>query len=294
MTTVTLQKPAAGKMMKNCDNCGKQFKSRMADKGRYTRFCSKHCELAWRQRQTQIKAEALKPTLLHLLWDERKTYNEMAEILGCSSPTIQRLLLRSGIRSEGQLLNNSNRKGRRLCGRSMKGRPHSPEHNRKVWETVKNNPCHGFWKSSGRFKRNPQAASEAAQISNAKRWSDPETKAKVLKNVMKAVNAKPNLTELRLQSMLDQHFPREWKFVGNGEVIIGGKLPDFININGKKQIIELFGIFWHNLFDTAVRTNHFRQYGFKTLIIWEDELENEAKLVKKVKAFTRRKEYAHH
>ena len=270
---------------KACDNCWKQFRSRQAGKGRYTRFCSKSCEIEYRSKQTLAKTETLKVHLHYLYWDLRMTYNEMAQELCCSISTVRRLLQRTGIYCKGQPI---------YSGRSMKGRPHTLEHNRKVWEAIKDKLGEGFLKSQGRFKKSIGTASEAAQISNAAKWSNPETKDSVLKNMMKAVGAKPNLTELRLQTLLDQYFPHEWKFVGNGEIIIGGKLPDFININGKKQIIELFGIFWHPLFDVAKRTDHFRQYGFKTLIIWEDELENEAKLVKKIKAFTRRKEYAQH
>jgi len=31
-----------------------------------------------------------------------------------------------------------------------------------------------------------------------------------------------------------------YKFVGNGEVLVGRKCPDFININGQKIAIEVF------------------------------------------------------
>ncbi|GAG86724.1 unnamed protein product, partial [marine sediment metagenome] len=61
--------------------------------------------------------------------------------------------------------------------------------------------------------------------------------------------------------------------------------PDFINIDGKKQIIELFGTYWHNVFDIAKVTNIYKQYGFNTLVIWEDELSNENRVVAKIHQF---------
>ena len=76
---------------------------------------------------------------------------------------------------------------------------------------------------------------------------------------------------------------KQWKFVGDGQLVIGGKIPDFANVNGKKQLIELFGAYWHNVFDIAERKEHFKQYGFQTAIVWDDELKNEERLAKTLK-----------
>ena len=53
-----------------------------------------------------------------------------------------------------------------------------------------------------------------------------------------------------------------------------------MNVNGKKEIIELFGTYFHSVFDVAQRKEHYSQYGFRVAIIWEDELEDEDRLVK--------------
>lgn len=74
-----------------------------------------------------------------------------------------------------------------------------------------------------------------------------------------------------------------FKYVGNGEFVLGGKCPDFLNTDGKKQLIELFGTYWHDIFDIARRKDHFKQYGFETLIIWEDELKNKDRVIHKLK-----------
>jgi|GEM_PF-1634708 len=84
----------------------------------------------------------------------------------------------------------------------------------------------------------------------------------------------PNQAELKLNVMLQNLFPDEWKFVGDFKTWLGGKNPDFMNVNGQKKLIELFGNYWHKDDDPQDRINHFSQYGFKTLVVWESELED--------------------
>ena len=92
-----------------------------------------------------------------------------------------------------------------------------------------------------------------------KLWKDPE----YARNVFRAVNRRPNETELRLLDILDKHFPNEWKYVGDGrdeENWFGGRNPDFINVNGEK-------------------------YGFDCLVIWEYDAWNEALVLKAINKF---------
>ena len=103
------------------------------------------------------------------------------------------------------------------------------------------------------------------------------------------VQSKPNQLEIKLKVLLDYLFPNEYKYVGNGDFVLGGKCPDFVNVNGKKKIVELFGNYWHKQGSENSRINHFKKYGFDTLIIWEDELNNDTeKLKESILAFQRR------
>lgn len=96
--------------------------------------------------------------------------------------------------------------------------------------------------------------------------------------------------EKRLRNYLNGLFPHEYKFVGNGLIFIDYKCPDFININGQKKIIEMFGDYWHSerVTGTSVkrheqeRIKHFAEYGYKTLIVWQKELKNISKLKRKL------------
>ena len=101
-------------------------------------------------------------------------------------------------------------------------------------------------------------------------WQSPEFVAKQ----MKARGVKPNKSEMWFQSVLDTNFPNEWKYVGDGQLIIGGKCPDFANINGKKTLIELFGSYWHKGENSQVKIDHYTKYGYKCLVIWDTELTN--------------------
>lgn len=87
---------------------------------------------------------------------------------------------------------------------------------------------------------------------------------------MRARGCSPNKIETRIDQILKHRWQEDWKYVGDGQCVIGGKVPDFININGKKAIIEVFGHYWHKKTDAATRTKHFKRYGFKTLCVWED------------------------
>ena len=96
---------------------------------------------------------------------------------------------------------------------------------------------------------------------------------------------RPNKTEEKLTSLLQANFPNEFKFVGDGSFIIEGLNPDWINCNGKKLIIELFGEPWHTKDEVEKRIDMFAKYGFKTLIIWWKETRNEKLVVEKIKEF---------
>lgn len=95
----------------------------------------------------------------------------------------------------------------------------------------------------------------------------------------------PNKQETYLTELLEILYPKEWKYVGTGELIIAGKNPDFVNINGQKKIIELFGNYWHEKKEEKERPKVFEKYGYKTLIIWSSELDSKKKLLNKIHSF---------
>ena len=125
-------------------------------------------------------------------------------------------------------------------------------------------------------------------------WQSPSNRQKKnerSKAIMKSLHITPNKPESKLIELLNKHYPKEYEFVGDGKVIIEGCNPDFINVNGKKYIIEVFGLYWHNNKNTKYnatekgRIELFAKYGYSTLVIWEKEFKDEAKLLIKIGEF---------
>jgi len=87
-----------------------------------------------------------------------------------------------------------------------------------------------------------------------------------------ARNLRPNKPETVILNLLEDMYPNEWKYTGDFSYMINGKNPDFVNINGKKKIIELFGDYWHQGQNPQDRAEMFKPYGYETLVIWEHEL----------------------
>lgn len=54
--------------------------------------------------------------------------------------------------------------------------------------------------------------------------------------------------------------------------------PDFVNVNGQKKILEVFGDYWHNLEGRVEKDKKkikiYKKYGYDCLVIWEHELKN--------------------
>lgn len=106
-----------------------------------------------------------------------------------------------------------------------------------------------------------------------------------LKRWSKSCKIKPNKPEQILLKFINSITDNTYKYVGDGNVVLGKKIPDFININGQKKIIELFGDYWHKNDNPQDRINHFKKYGWDCLVIWERELKETDKLKNKILSF---------
>jgi hypothetical protein len=112
-------------------------------------------------------------------------------------------------------------------------------------------------------------------------WQNPVYKERMLNNWKRTPNKLEKKTDAFLKTITN-----EFKFVGDGQVWIGGRCPDFINTNKeKRQLIEVFGSYWHDPEDEEFRKSHFDNYGFNTLVIWDIEFRDPQFLKEKVSAF---------
>lgn len=102
---------------------------------------------------------------------------------------------------------------------------------------------------------------------------------------------KPNRIEARLLALLDGGFPGRWSYVGNGKVVIGNLIPDFISAGDEKLLIELFGSYWHSegvkgpFRGAEEREQVFKHHGYRMLVVWDYELSDEAAVILKVRRF---------
>jgi hypothetical protein len=122
-------------------------------------------------------------------------------------------------------------------------------------------------------------------LAKKQQWQQLGYKEKTMRASMLGRFIHPNKPERAIQLLLGELFPLEWKFVGDGSFIIDCKNPDFINVNGQKKIVELFGDYWHKGENPQDRIDSFAKYGFSTLVIWERELKDMSKLTERLKSF---------
>lgn len=102
-------------------------------------------------------------------------------------------------------------------------------------------------------------------------------------NLKKILKNRKTENETKLEFLLnDNGF--NYKFVGDGAVIIENKCPDFINCNGQKKIIEFIGGGLKSEMDSKIEI--YKKYGYKTLVLYLPQLRNNPQaIIKKVRGF---------
>jgi hypothetical protein len=92
-------------------------------------------------------------------------------------------------------------------------------------------------------------------------------------------NRKPNKLEIKMAKMLGD----EWEYVGDGKLVVGGLIPDFVR-KGRKEILEVLGCYYHScpehhpngrLERTAsleYRESVYKRNGYAVRFIWEHEI----------------------
>jgi len=255
-------------------------------------------------------------------WGEEISAYDIADIVGCSPTAVYNSLNKQNIRirtrDESQLGEKNHNYGMRYKSPHRKGEHNSPSTEFKKgsvpWNKGKHTEGHphtakakekiaeGHKGDKNPAKRKevrerisktltgreiPKEVRDKMSISQKKKWKDPE----YIKNWVRAVNAKPNKLEKLVDVCLQELQPNEWLYNGNFDagVTIGGMIPDFVNINGKKIVIEVFSD-WHDekfmreRFDTEIgwkrtefgRIAAYSQLGYTCIVLWEDELKNNA------------------
>jgi hypothetical protein len=112
---------------------------------------------------------------------------------------------------------------------------------------------------------------EKISIAASKLWKDPKYREKVIKNTLKSTLKRPTHFEKKIIDLCSDH-GLPFKYIGDGQVIIAGKNPDFMETNGRKLLIETYGKYWHPIDYEETRFKLFAKYGFRTLFLNDDSL----------------------
>jgi len=125
------------------------------------------------------------------------------------------------------------------------------------------------------------------------RWQDQAYVSKL----MKALNASPNQVEGRIIRICEEH-NLEFKYNGDFSlgVVLNGLIPDMVNVNGKKQVIEILGDYFHSPEMIGDRKKGsaegkievYSELGFKCLILWESEIKSmsDNQIFEKIRTFS--------
>jgi len=180
---------------------------------------------------------------------------------------------------------------RQKKGDALRGRKQSEEEKR-------NNSLSQIGKPHPWAKGIPKPPEVRALISASKKkwWAEISPERREEQFRLQSVNrdVRPTKPEAKLYELIQETCPEEYIYCGDFSVVIGKISPDFININGQKKVIEMFGNYWHKPGSDRQRRAILHAYGFDCLVIWEHELKDlpREEIIEKIKCFHQRTTYA--
>ena len=273
-----------------CATCGEYFD------GFKKMYCSVDCRVKatgkekaeiMRQHNIKYRPEMFDTEEIKVMYCKQKM--SMAEIGmaygGIARNTIRKILVAKGIRirTHGEATSISLKGIKRSkefkqkikdslkkYGHPFQDKKHKPESIKRGLETKRKN---GTLKWTETQRRNWKRAWKL-------NFQDDEWRRKWARRF----TIKPNNCETILINLF-RELELPYKYVGDYKFWIEGKNPDFINTNGEKKLIEMFGHYWHLPEEIPTRKALFKKHGFDTLIIWDTELDDMAKVTQKIERF---------
>lgn len=183
--------------------------------------------------------------------------------------------------------NNSNYRGGRdrfehickNCNITFKGAQH---------KTFCSDKCYSEFVSKNMKIKNPMKNKEVAKkvgikISKIFSLKSPQEKSDIIKKgITKRRQIKKTHPEIKLEKIINElKLPYKYCGSGKGMCFLNGQIPDFIDINGDKKVIDVNGCYWHLKYrkpkrwtkelEEQKRRQRYEEIGFKYLVIWDDE-----------------------
>ena len=252
-------------------------------------------------------------------WIEKLSSEEIAKIVGCNSSAVLRALRRLDIprrtnseAKKGKLhplwgkhrteetkkkMSNAHKGKHGLKGNEnpMFGKHPSEETKGKMSEAKRGERNHNFGKSrSEETKRKISESERGKKVSEATKKKQSE----IGKKRCESKEEREKLSRMREKVRMPRHHTKPelifeeickkhnlpFHYVGDGQLWIGKRKklnPDFIEANGKKICIEIFGDYWHSLLlnpklredaTLSYRKGHYKKYGWTSIFLWENDL----------------------
>lgn len=196
------------------------------------------------------RIEVPEDKLRKLYLEDGLSTTRIAEIFGCSRTPIMRSLREYEI----EVRPSGFQKGNTL-GRIHKGRVVTEEQRRQISETLKRRykdpefkKTHGF--QPGRKQLN---TGRTWFKKGAEPWNKGKTDVYSEGTLRKIKEARKNQTIPTAHTLPEKRFIElcrkyhlPFRYVGDGSRWIGSYNPDFVEENGRKLVVEIFGEYWHN------------------------------------------------
>lgn len=166
-------------------------------------------------------------------------------------------------------------KSRHKMSVAHKGKPLSSINKQNIANALKgriiSEKCRQATRITWTGRHHTEEAKHKMSISQKRNWQDPQYINKVL--TARARARKPNNLECKFIDLLyENNLPFKYN---SGEAVIGKFIPDFIAIDGRPLVIELFGSYWHRPIEFYWKKEEYAKLGYRVLILWEDELQDE-------------------
>jgi len=146
----------------------------------------------------------------------------------------------------------------------------------------------GMLSYSLKMKKHREEVGYLERMSNIMKdcWKNQE----YIKKQILARNSKPNKLEILIGQILDNICPNEFKYNGDGRLglYFDGIMPDFVNVNGKKKVIEVYNNYWKKRnYGSVDEYKHIRKerlnnIGFDVLFIEDKEINDLDRLKNKI------------
>jgi len=199
-------------------------------------------------------------------------------------------------------VNRNKRRGRKnYCSKECKNKAHS------LFMLSDKNPTKDNWhKSPSKETRLKISMALKGKRTGEKnpfygKHHTPETKAKLSKKFKGrkfSIDTRRKISEARKRHKIPLHhtlpeliferickkYSLPFRYVGDGSFWIENINPDFIECNGKKIAVEIFGDYWHSpLLNQHIEWNRtyegrraiLKKYGWDVIIFWESDLKKE-------------------